>query len=373
MTTRRNAIKTGAATLGVAGSGLSGCNWLKPAKSKLLESAYIPILDSIPLLVAYAKGFFDEVGVKAAKPVLMRGWEPLLESFVSKQVQLTHIFLPQHIFLRYVRNVPVRSIACTHANFVTILISDRSDSILDLGGEVVGCPTWWAPHTGLFQDVLRSAGLTPVVGKEKPDLMPNEVAFRIVAPPKMAEALRNGSIAGCTVSELFGVAAKNLSHSKLIRMSGDVLRGHPCSQSVLLQDTIDEDPAWAEAITTALYKATNWANNNPKELARILGNDGGGYFPLPVLIIERAISQYGMERYDSKGIGAIRQTVRNAQRPGFTPFQQSSAFEANLALMRRTVVDPILSLPASLANLKGHQLALELVDFKLAEKGFLSA
>jgi len=264
-------------------------------------------------------------------------------------------------------------VAFNHTNVVAMLLAEGTEDIRNLGGQIVGCPTWWAPHTGIFQDVLRSAGLTPVVGKEKADLKPNEVAFRVVAPPDMPEALRNGSIAGCTVSEPFGAVAENLSKARMIKMSGDVWRDHPCCQSVLLQGTIDEDPAWAEAVTTALYKAAKWANDNPGELAQILGKDGGGYFPMPIPIVERAISKNDLETYGPQGTGAIMHTDWNVKRVGFTPYPFPSAFETNLALMRRTIVDSAAAMPAAFKDLTGTQVATEIVDYKLAEKGFLAA
>src|SRR5882724_10397596 len=36
--------------------------------SRTITSGYIPILDSVPLIVAYEKGFYKEVGLQAEKP-----------------------------------------------------------------------------------------------------------------------------------------------------------------------------------------------------------------------------------------------------------------------------------------------------------------
>ncbi|WP_051279473.1 ABC transporter substrate-binding protein [Hellea balneolensis] len=370
---RRKLIKLSAAATSASILGLTACKPKATAKSKVLESAYIPILDSVPLIVAHAKGFFKEAGIKSEKPVLIRGWAPLLEAFESKQIQLTHILLPQVIFMKYARQVPVKSVAFNHTNVVAMLLSPETESIADLGGKIVGCPTWWAPHTGIFQDVLRKAGLTPVVGKELTDLEENEVAFRVVAPPDMPEALRNGSIAGCTVSEPFGAVAEKLSGAKLVKMSGDVWRDHPCCQSVMLEDTINEDPAWAEAVTIALYNAAKWAGNNPEELAEILGKDGGGYFPMPVPIVQRAISKNDLETYGPAGTGAIMHTDWNVTRVGFTPYPFASAFGTTLDLMRRTVVDSSAAMPNTFDSLTGRQIAKEIVDYRLANIGFEQA
>ena len=223
---RREALRWfGGALGGLAVGDLWGCRTQKEdgksgnGDSKLvggtpiLTSGYIPILDCVPLIVAYEKGFFREQGVRAEKPSLIRSWPALLEAFTSKQILLTHILLPQVIFLKYARKIPVRSVAYNHTNVVAMLAANGNPSVFQLGGKVVGCPTWWAPHTGIFQDVIRAAGLRPVVGKAESQLDQDEVAFRVVPPPDMVDGLKSGRIAGCTVSEPFGAGAEVLAEA----------------------------------------------------------------------------------------------------------------------------------------------------------------
>lgn len=223
------------------------------AGSQTLTSGYIPIFDCVPLIVAYEKGFFKENGIKADKPVLIRSWPALMEAFTSRQILLTHILLPQVIFMRYAQKIPIRSIAFNHVNVIAMLLSKGTAKISDLGGKAVGIPTWWSPHNAIFQDVLRKAGLKPVVGKEQ--LAPNEVALRIIPPPDMVEALKSGKIAASSISEPYGAAAEVLADATLVKMSGDVWNNHPCCQSVFLQQTIDKDKPWAQAVINAIYKA----------------------------------------------------------------------------------------------------------------------
>ena len=175
-----------------------------------LKSGYIPILDCAPIIVAYEKGFFKEEGINAEKPILIRSWPALMEAFVSKKIDLTHILLPQVIFMRYDQNIKLKSIAFNHNDVVAMMVAKQYSSLCDLGGKVVGCPIWWAPHTGIFQDVLRKAGLTPVVGKAENKIAKNEVCFRVIPPPDMVEGLKSGKIAGCCVSEPFGAAGEIL-------------------------------------------------------------------------------------------------------------------------------------------------------------------
>lgn len=370
---RRRAIRTLGKSALIIGAATSfpGCNF-GSKKQRILTSGYIPILDSVPLIVAYHNKFFEEFGVQAEKPKLIRSWPALLEAFSSKQILLTHVLLPQVIFQRYGQGIKVKSVAYNHTDVVSMLVNKDLKSLYELGGKVVGCPTWWAPHTGIFQDVLRKIGLKPVVGKEEKDLLPDEVAFRVIPPPDMPEGLNTGAIAGCTVSEPFGAVAEVKVGAKLVKMSGDVWLHHPCCQSVMLEDTIEEDREWAQNVTNALYKASKWAFDNKKELAKILGTDGGGYFPMPIKVIERALLKKDLATYGPKGTGAIMHTDWNVQRVDFNPYPFPSAFETTIDLMKRMVVDSSVALPDSFKSLTGAVIANDIVDYDLANKAYES-
>ena len=379
--TRRSLIEAGA-LLGLGSLGvLAGCR-PKPdpaaggggtttGRSQVLTSGYIPILDCVPLIVAYEKGFFQEFGIRAEKPVLIRAWPALMEAFTSKNILLTHILLPQVIFLRYARQTAVRSVAYNHTNVVAMLGAQGFDSVHKLGGHVVGCPTWWAPHTGIFQDVVRAAGLRPVVGKT--ELAPDEVGFRVVPPPDMVDGLKSGRIAGCTVSEPFGAGAEVLASATMLKMSGDVWPDHPCCQSVLLEETIERDRPWAEAVTSAIYRAALWSFENREELAEILGKDGGGYFPMPTAVVSRALLKQDLETYGPDGSGAIMHPGWDVRRVNFVPYPFPSAFDTTIDLMRRMVVDPSAALPNEISTLTGRQIAEQIVDYELARVGIEAA
>lgn len=372
--TRRQALSRIGASVGMvaAGSALGSCSSGQSTSAKsppTLTSGYIPILDCVPLIVAYEKGFFKDMGIKADKPILIRQWPALLEAFTSKSILLTHILLPQVIFLRYAQEVPVKSVAFNHTNVVAMMLAKGIPNLQALGGKSVGCPTWWAPHTGIFQDVLIKAGLTPVAGKSEKELAPDEVLFRVVPPPDMVEGLKSGLIAGCTVSEPFGAAAEVLADATLAKTSGDVWPNHPCCQSVLLEDTLSRDPEWSRSLTAALYKAALWAKLNREELAELLGKDGGGYFPMPVAVVKRALLKNDLETYGPKGTGAIMHTDWNVKRVDFNPYPYASAFDVTVDMMKRMTVDKTATLPESFRSLTGEQVAKQIVDYDLAKEG----
>lgn len=349
----------------------SGALAINPG-APVLTSGYIPILDSSPLIVAYEKGFFKDNGIRAQKPTLIRSWPAVMEAFSAKQILLTHILLPLVIFLRYAQKLPVRTIAFNHVDVISIMRGRQIARTADFAGKVVAIPTWWSPHNGILQDFLRKEGLKPVAGKLVSELAPNEVALKVVAPPDMVEGLKSGTIAGFSISEPFGAAAEILAEATLIKMSGDIWRHHPCCQSVLLQETIDRDRSWAQAITNAIYQASLWAHNNKKELAHMLGKEGGGYFPMPTKIVERALLKEDLATYGPAGTGAIMHSDWHVRRVEFFPFPYASAFETTLDLMRRTVVDKSAALPAELHKLTGRQVAQEVAEYGLAKAAYMN-
>jgi len=357
----------GAASYGVYRKFLSSKARL--AKSMTVTSGYIPIVDCTPLIIAYHKGFYQEQGLRAEKPVLIRGWAPLLEAFISDQILLTHILLFQLIFMRYEQKHAVRSIAFNHLNGFGMLGGPGIKSMKDLGGKIVGCPTWWAPHTLLFQDCLRKEGLKPIVEKAGQSLAADEVAFRVMSPPDMPTGLKTGAIGGAVVSEGFAAAAEVLANSTLLRMSGDVWRNHPCCQSALMQRTIDKDPSWAQAVTNAIAQACAWSEKNRDETVDILSQDGGGYFPMPKKVMQRGINFTDLATYGVQtGTGAIHHPDWNVKRLGFNPYPYQSAWELAVQLMSRNVVDQSVALTPQLKSLDPKQVAKDIVDFNMITK-----
>jgi NitT/TauT family transport system substrate-binding protein len=363
--------------LGVtAAVGLAGCKLFSPSngnstagQSMTVTSGYIPIVDCTPLVIAYHKGFYKANGLKADKPVLIRGWAPLLEAFTSDQILLTHVLLFQLIFMRYEQKQAVRSIAFNHLNGFGMLGGPGVKSMKDLGGKIVGCPTWWAPHTLLFQECLRKEGLTPVIDKQGQNPAANEVAFRVLAPPDMPNALKTGAIGGAVVSEGFAAASELLADSTLLRMSGDVWRNHPCCQSALMQRTIDKDPSWAQAVTNSIAQACAWSEKNREETVEILAQDGGGYFPLPKKVMERGVNFTDLAAYGvGTGTGAIRHPDWKVERLGFNPYPYASAIELAVQLMAKNTVDPSVALSPAIKALDPKQVSGDLVDSSLIRK-----
>jgi len=76
-----------------------------------LRIGYLPITDATPLLVAHGKGFFEAEGIKAEKPVRLRSWAQVLETFISGQVNAVHLLSPMTVWARFGSKAPAKVVA----------------------------------------------------------------------------------------------------------------------------------------------------------------------------------------------------------------------------------------------------------------------
>ncbi|MEO0923710.1 MAG: ABC transporter substrate-binding protein, partial [Pseudomonadota bacterium] len=77
-------------------------------EDEVVRIGYLPITDATALLVAHAKGYFEDEGLEAERPTLIRGWSPLIEGFVSNKFNLVHFLKPIPVWMRYNNNFPVK-------------------------------------------------------------------------------------------------------------------------------------------------------------------------------------------------------------------------------------------------------------------------
>ncbi|MFZ4833854.1 ABC transporter substrate-binding protein [Rouxiella sp. Mn2063] len=70
---------------------------------------YLPITDSAPLLVAHARGLFQQAGVEVERPVMFRSWSQIIEAFISGQVNVIHMLSPVTVWARFQSKNPGQS------------------------------------------------------------------------------------------------------------------------------------------------------------------------------------------------------------------------------------------------------------------------
>lgn len=304
--------------------------------SKPLRIGYLPLTDAAPLLIAHAKGYYEDEGLTVDNPYRFRGWSQISEAFMARQVDVAHLLMPTALWMRYARDIPVSVVAWNHTDGSALAVQKDIDSVKDLGGKTVAIPFWYSVHNVILQQLLRENGLKPAE-HNRDKIANDEVRIIILPPSDMPASLANGSIAGYLVAEPFCSLAEVRGIGKILRFTGDVWRHGACCVVIMHEDAIAENPEWAQAVLNANVKAQRWMRNNREETAILLSEQGGGYLPQGLEAIQRTIMHYDEAEYVPTG--AIQNPDWNLERIDFLPFPFASYTHALVEFLKDTYVE----------------------------------
>ena len=123
---RRRVLEAGGLTLAAAGAAwgvhtlgaASGAEAAGRAQSTddAIRIGYLPIPDASPLLLAHARGLYEDAGVQVEQPVLFRSWASLTEAFISGSVDVIHLLMPMAVYLKYDLGADAQVVAWNHVN-----------------------------------------------------------------------------------------------------------------------------------------------------------------------------------------------------------------------------------------------------------------
>lgn len=331
-----------------------------------VKIGYIPITDSVPLILAHALGYFEEEGLKTEKPTLIRGWSPLVEAFIANKLNLAHFLIPIPLWMRYNNDVKVKVMSWAHTNGSAIVVGKHTGAkdFKDLGGSQIAVPYWYSMHNIVLQMGLVEAGLKPVIKDQTAPLAPDEVNLMVMPPPEMPAALAAKKIDAFIVAEPFNALGELKAGGQVMRFTGDICKNHPCCVVCLHEQQTIKKPIWTQKVMNAVVRANVYASKNKSEVAELLSKDGKGYLPMPAAVIKRAMTHYGMEDY------TVTKANRNAAewkngRIDFQPWPYPSATKFMVDWMNKTVVGGDNSL---LNGLDREMVAQDLVDYDFVKK-----
>ena len=331
-----------------------------------LRLGYLPITDATPLLIAYENKFFQDEGLQVSKPIKIRQWSTLTESFLTHKFNLTHMLFPIPVWMRFNRNFPVKVLAWNHMNgsAITVHASSGINSFADLGGCQIAVPYWYSMHNIILQMGLRHVGLKPVIQPYKTPLKPKEVNLFILPPPEMPSAMVARKIDGYIVAEPFNAIAEMRIGAKILRFTGDIWKNHPCCVAVMNENIIKSNPVFTQKVVNALVNAQQWITLNPSQTAKILSKDGAGYLPVSEKILNRVFTGYEPTRY-AKGNTpeAIKHPDWQISRIGFQPYPYPSATRLIIDQMRQTKMEGNVSF---LKDIQVDKAVQSLVDDSFA-------
>lgn len=326
-----------AATFGLAASASAWAN-IQPPDDEVLRIGYLPITDATVLLVAHAKGFFEEEGIKAERPTLIRGWSPLIEGFAAGKFNLVHFLKPIPIWMRYNNGFPVKIMSWAHLNGSGLVVGKHTgvSSFAELGGKQVAVPYWYSMHNIVLQMALRNVGLKPVIKGYGEGLASNEVNLQIMPPPDMPPALAAKKIDAFIVAEPFNAAGELLAGGKMLRFTGDIWRNHPCCVVCMNENKVKANPVWTQKVMNAIVKAQEYSQQNKAEAAALLSKDGEGYLPMRANVVERAMTLYDETSYAEPD--AIMNPEWQSGRIDFQPWPFPSATKLIVNELKNTLV-----------------------------------
>lgn len=326
---------------------------------------YLPITDAAPLLVAHHNGLFERAGVAAEPPRLLRSWAQLIEAFLSGQVNVVHLLSPMTVWARYGSGVPAKVVAWNHVNGSGLTVAPDIDELRQLGGKTVAIPFWYSIHNVVLQDMLRGAGLTPVL-KRTGAVAANEVNLVVMAPADMPPALAARQIAGYIVAEPFNAAAELLKIGKILRFTGDVWKNHACCVVFMHESDLEKRPAWSQKVVDAIVGAQLWARTHPAETAQLLSKTGAHHYtPHTEQTLSQVLVPSAQRDAAYLAAGAIRHPAWREKRIDFQPYPFPSYTEELVRRLQHTVVDGNSQF---LARLDPARVARELVDARFVTR-----
>jgi NitT/TauT family transport system substrate-binding protein len=330
----------------LAGGGMAALLGSLPKKAfadspgdDVVRIGYLPITDATPLLLAHAKGYFEEEGLKIEKPTLIRGWAPLIEGFAAGKFNLVHLLKPTALWLRYNNHVPVKIVAWAHTNGSALVVGGDTGvrSFGDLAGKQIAVPFWYSMHNIVLQYALRQSGLTPVIKPADAPLGPKETNLQILQPPDMPPALAAKKIDGYIVAEPFNALGELSAGGRILRFTGDIWKNHPCCVVSVLEPFIEKRPEWTQKALNAIVRAEIYASQNKAEVAELLSRDGAGYLPAPAAVVKRAVTVYADEGSYKSNV-TIKHADWRIGRIDFQPWPYPSATRLIVESLKKTLV-----------------------------------
>ena len=330
-----------------------------------LRIGYLPITDATPLLVAHANGYFEQAGIQADKPTLLRSWAQLVEAFLAGQVNAVHLLSPMTVWARYGSHAPIKVVAWNHVNGSALTVAENIGQLGDLGGKTVAVPFWYSIHNVVLQRLLAAHGLTPVLKKNAAPAA-HEVQLTVMAPSDMPPALAAGQIAGFIVAEPFNAAAENLKVGKVLRFTGDVWKDHACCVVTMHERDLTARPQWSQKVIDAIVKAQAWTRAHRDEAARLLSKEGANHYtPHPFQVLQRVLAPAADEQARYLADKAILHADWHAQRIDFQPYPYPSYTETLVRQMQQTQVEGDARF---LAQLDPAFVARDLVDDRFVKQ-----
>ena len=229
-----------------------------------VKVGYPPSLCQAPLIMAYEKGFYKEVGLDA-ELVKIDG-ATANETIGSGQIDAMQTLITKTIH-PWQNGLPVKATTGTHFGCVRTVVRPDSgiDSVKDLKGKKIGVAGLADTGAVVLQRALKLAG----IGVTLENL---EVEFVVVERNSLPEALKSGQVDAIAMTDPVGYIAQKQYGFKAVldTATTEGWNKEYCCALVISDQLIEGNKNAAKALTEAVQKGCLYVKEHPEETAKLL-------------------------------------------------------------------------------------------------------
>jgi nitrate/nitrite transport system substrate-binding protein len=220
-------------------------------EKKDLKLGFIAITCATPLIMADPLGLYKQQGLNVQ---LMKtaGWGAIRDGMLNHQLDATHFLSPMPLAMSLGLGSPaagmhVASIQNTNGQAITLSLKHKDNrDPKKWKGMTLGIPFEHSIHNLLLRYYLAEHGLHP----------DTDVKLKLVAPPLMVKALKDGDIDGFLGPEPFNQRAVFDGVGFIHVLTKDLWDGHPCCAFGTSTEFIQHNPNTFAALYRAIINAS---------------------------------------------------------------------------------------------------------------------
>ncbi|MFH0786919.1 MAG: ABC transporter substrate-binding protein [Pseudomonadota bacterium] len=244
--------------LGILVVMLLNCGLSQGADKKPVRIAYLQNdIHQLACWVALEKGFYAQEGLDVIVAGIFKAGPELMSAFAAGALDMGYVGVAPATTA--VANKTARVVVLAQANSEGSALVVRKDSrirsILELKGKTVAVPGHATVQDFLLRKALSQANLSD-----------QQTRIMVLKPPEMIGALRNGDIDGFIAWEPFPAKAVTMEVGKILSTSGDIWKDHLCCVLAAESRFLETRPEDAKKMLRAHVKATDFINQNPREI-----------------------------------------------------------------------------------------------------------
>jgi NitT/TauT family transport system substrate-binding protein len=239
----------------------------------IINMGYMPVITNLACpLLDYASR--SGVGIRF-NAIKFSSFAEMAEALRNDDIQVAFIIAPLSIVLQQ-QGVDVRVICIGNRHESTLVTakSQKIHSITDLAGKTVAVPMRYSGHNLSMLQLMEKYG------------MEKKINIVEMNPPDMASALTTGSLSAYYVGEPFAAQTIKNGDSCVLFYVEEIWPDFICNLVLVRQAFIDKDPDVIQTMVTGAARSGIWANQHPKEAAKIASQ----YWNQPSELIEYALT-----------------------------------------------------------------------------------